>query len=72
MNFDSKTAENNNDIAEFFRQFFLSIYSTPCDEAVDIFKKYYEDNDHMNKLLNACQSIPAFNNKFGRQHGDGS
>lgn len=59
MSYDNKIAENSNDIVDLFRQFFQSIYSESSEENVDNFVKYYEDNDHMSKLLNVCQNIPT-------------
>lgn len=59
MSYDKEIAENNNDIVDLFRQFFQSIYSESEAENVDNFMKYFQDNDHISKLLNVCQNISS-------------
>lgn len=63
MSLNDKIAENSNDVADLFRQFFQSIYTTPDNECMRKFNDYYRINNHLQYLQNVCQHVP--NVEFG-------
>lgn len=57
MSFKDKLADNPNEIADLFRQFFQSVYATTDPDYVNKFNDYYNHNNNMNKLTNVCQQV---------------
>lgn len=58
MSYQNKVVNNSNEVADFFRQFFQSVYNKPDDECINRFNEYYTNNDRVNKLKNVCDQVP--------------
>lgn len=63
MTFKNQCTDDKNEIAEYFRLFFQSVYSNPNENCIQNFNEYSAENDHLHKLRGVCINIPVIDLK---------